>query len=149
MMADTCNVIDALACEELGIDPKELGGSAYEAASTSFGLFAVGAAFPILPFVFWSGTNAVLLSLIASATGLLFIGTAIMLVTGRFVLFSGVRQVLVGMVAAALTYGVRRLIGISVNGESVEPDRVHRESEDDRIRCSIFLLAALACLEYS
>ncbi len=114
MMADRANVVDTLAREELGIDPKELGGSAYEAAFTSFGLFAVGAAFPILPFVFSSGTTAIYISLIASAAGLFLIGAAITLMTGRSVLFSGLRQVLVGMAAAGLTYGVGKLIGVSV-----------------------------------
>jgi VIT1/CCC1 family predicted Fe2+/Mn2+ transporter len=46
--------------------------------------------------------------------GLFVIGAAITLMTGRSVLYSGFRQVLVGMAAAGLTYGVGRLIGISV-----------------------------------
>jgi VIT1/CCC1 family predicted Fe2+/Mn2+ transporter len=114
MMADRSNVIDTLAREELGIDPQELGGSAYVAAITSFGLFAVGAAFPILPFLFWGGSAAIFVSLAASAIGLFVIGAAITLMTGRSVLFSGIRQVLVGMAAAALTYGLGKLIGASV-----------------------------------
>ena len=115
MMQDTEHIVDTLAREELGIDPKELGGSAYEAAFTSFWLFALGAAFPILPYVFWSGTTAIIISLAASAVGLFVVGSAITLMTGRSVLFSGTRQVLVGMVAAALTYGVGKLIGVSVS----------------------------------
>jgi VIT1/CCC1 family predicted Fe2+/Mn2+ transporter len=114
MMKDKEHIVDTLAREELGIDPKELGGSAYEAAFTSFWLFALGAAFPILPYVFWPGTTAIGISLGASAAGLFIIGAAITLMTGRGVLFSGVRQVLVGLAAAALTYGVGKLIGVSV-----------------------------------
>ena len=114
MMADRVHVVDTLAREELGIDPSELGGSAYEAAFTSFWLFTVGAAFPILPYIFWSGSTAVFVSLGASAVGLFLVGSAITLMTGRSVLFSGTRQVLVGMVAAALTYGIGRLIGTSI-----------------------------------
>jgi VIT1/CCC1 family predicted Fe2+/Mn2+ transporter len=114
MMADRTTVVDTLAREELGIDPKELGGSAYEAAFTSFGLFAAGAAFPMLPYIFSSGSTAVIASLILSAAGLFLIGSLITLMTGRSVLFSGTRQVLVGMAAAGLTYGVGRLIGTSV-----------------------------------
>src|SRR5512143_3222062 len=67
MMEDKEHIVDTLAREELGIDPKELGGSAYEAAFTSFWLFALGAAFPILPYVFWAGTTAIAISLAASA----------------------------------------------------------------------------------
>lgn len=114
MMEDQTHILDTLAREELGIDPEELGGSAYEAAFTSFFLFAIGAIFPIFPFIFWGGTNAIYLSLAVSAVGLFIIGAAITLMTGRGVLFSGFRQVVVGMAAAALTYGVGRLIGVSV-----------------------------------
>jgi VIT1/CCC1 family predicted Fe2+/Mn2+ transporter len=114
MMADRGSILDTLAREELGIDPEELGGSAYEAAFTSFFLFAFGAFFPILPYLIWSGGTAILLSLVVSAIGLFIIGAAITLMTGRSVWFSGTRQVLVGIAAAALTYGIGKLIGVSV-----------------------------------
>ncbi len=57
MMADKANILDTLAREELGIDPEELGGSAYEAAFTSFFLFAFGALFPMLPYFFLERDN--------------------------------------------------------------------------------------------
>lgn len=114
MMADKGSILDTLAREELGIDPEELGGSAYEAAFTSFILFTVGAIFPIFPFFFWSGAIAIYISLAVSGIGLFIIGAAITLMTGRSVWFSGTRQVLVGLVAAALTFGVGKLIGGSL-----------------------------------
>jgi len=114
MMADKANILDTLAREELGIDPEELGGSAYEAAFTSFFLFAFGALFPMLPYFFASGTLAILLSLVVSAAGLFIIGAAITLMTGKSIWFSGTRQVLVGIVAAGLTYGIGKLIGVSL-----------------------------------
>jgi len=114
MMADKGSILDTLAREELGIDPEELGGSAYEAAFTSFFLFAVGAIFPIFPFLFWSGATAIYISLVVSGIGLFMIGAAITLMTGRSVWFSGTRQVLVGLMAAALTFGIGRLIGVSL-----------------------------------
>jgi len=114
MMSDKANILDTLAREELGIDPEELGGSAYEAAITSFFLFAFGALFPIMPYFFLSGSTAIIISLIVSAFGLFIIGAAITLMTGRSVWFSGMRQVIVGVAAAALTYGVGKLIGVSV-----------------------------------
>jgi VIT1/CCC1 family predicted Fe2+/Mn2+ transporter len=115
MMADKGSILDTLAREELGIDPEELGGSAYEAAFTSFFLFAVGAIFPIFPFLFWTGATAIIASLIVSGMGLFIIGAAITLMTGRSVLFSGTRQVMVGLAAAALTFGVGKLIGVSIS----------------------------------
>ena len=114
MMSDKGSILDTLSREELGIDPEELGGSAYEAAFTSFFLFAFGAMFPILPYLFWSGTLAIILSLLISAVGLFIICAAITLMTGKSILFSGTRQVLVGIAAAALTYGIGKLIGVSV-----------------------------------
>jgi len=114
MMADKDSILDTLAREELGIDPEELGGSAYEAAFTSFFLFAFGALFPMLPYFFATGTVAIVLSLIVSAVGLFIIGAAITLMTGKSVWFSGTRQVVVGLAAAILTYGVGKLIGVSV-----------------------------------
>jgi VIT1/CCC1 family predicted Fe2+/Mn2+ transporter len=103
--------LDTLAREELGLNPDELGGSAWVAAATSFGLFATGAVFPIAPFLFLTGTAAVLGSLIASGIALGLIGAGTSIFTGRSVLFSGSRQLMVGLAAAGITYGVGRLIG--------------------------------------
>jgi len=114
MMADKDSILDTLAREELGIDPEELGGSAYEAAFTSFFLFAFGALFPMMPYFFATGSFAIILSLLVSAVGLFIIGAAITLMTGRSVWFSGTRQVLVGIAAAGLTYGIGKLIGVSL-----------------------------------
>ena len=55
---------------------------------------------------------SLLMGVAASAVGLFIIGAAITLMTGRSVWFSGMRQVLVGL--AALTYGIGKLIGVSI-----------------------------------
>lgn len=114
MMSNRETALDTLAREELGIDPQELGGSAWEAAITSFFLFSLGAIFPVLPFFFASGNVAVMLSVAFSTFALFAIGAAITLFTGRGVLLSGGRQVLFGLIAAALTFGVGRLVGVSI-----------------------------------
>ena len=75
--------LDTLVREELGIDPDELGGSAWAAAATSFMLFSVGAIFPVAPFFALSGMPAVIASLIASSVALLLIGAGTALFTGR------------------------------------------------------------------
>jgi VIT1/CCC1 family predicted Fe2+/Mn2+ transporter len=113
-IADRSTALDTLAREELGIDPDELGGSAAVAAGTSFVLFATGAILPVLPYFFLSGTPAVVVSAALSAIGLFSIGALITVFTGRGVLFSGGRQVLIGGAAAALTYLVGRAIGGAV-----------------------------------
>jgi VIT1/CCC1 family predicted Fe2+/Mn2+ transporter len=116
LIAQPANALDTLAREELGIDPEELGGSAWQAAATSFVLFAVGAVVPVVPFAFLTGTVAVTSSVVASGILLFIVGAGITLLTGRSVLYSGMRQVLFGLAAAALTFGVGRLIGVSLAG---------------------------------
>ncbi len=114
LMADKDNVLDTLTREELGLDPAELGGSAWEAAITSFFLFFAGAVAPVAPFLFLTGAPAVITSLAASGVALFATGAVITLMTGRGVLFSGTRQLLIGMAAAGVTFGIGRLIGVSV-----------------------------------
>jgi len=116
LIAQPATALDTLAREELGIDPDALGGSAWQAAATSFVLFAIGAVVPVAPFAFLSGTAAVTSAVIASGILLFVIGAGITLLTGRSVLHSGMRQVLFGLAAAALTFGVGRLIGVSLAG---------------------------------
>ncbi|MBI3133369.1 MAG: VIT1/CCC1 transporter family protein [Bacteroidetes bacterium] len=116
IMKDKSHAHDVLVKEELGINAEELKGSAMEAALYSFFLFAVGAIIPVLPFIFMRGTNAILLSVALSAAGLFLIGAAITLFTGRNVWFSGLRQVLFGLAAAAVTFGIGKLIGVSLGG---------------------------------
>jgi VIT1/CCC1 family predicted Fe2+/Mn2+ transporter len=114
VMQDKTEAHNVLITEELGINPEELKGSAMEAALYSFFLFAIGAIIPVLPFMFASGYTAILLSVGMSAVGLFLIGSAITLFTGRSVWFSGFRQVLFGLLAAAITFGIGKLIGVSI-----------------------------------
>jgi len=116
LLSDEATALDTLAREELGIDPQALGGSAWEAAITSFLLFAVGAIIPVLPYVFLTGTAGIITSAALSAVGLFTIGAAITLMTGRRPVVSGMRQALFGLAAAAITFGVGRLIGVNVGG---------------------------------
>lgn len=108
--------LDALAREELGVDVEELGGSAWQAAGVSFVLFAIGAIVPVVPFVLLGGLAAVAWSVAFSALGLFGLGAAITLFTGRPWWRSGLRQVLFGLAAAALTFGIGRLIGVGLAG---------------------------------
>ncbi len=116
LLSNQQTAVAALAREELGINPEELGGSAWEAAITSFVLFAAGAIIPVIAYFFLSGLAAVAVSVLLSTVGLFTIGAAITLFTGRKVLYSGMRQVLFGLAAAAVTYGIGRLVGVSLAG---------------------------------
>jgi len=117
LLSDPATALTTLAAEELGINPEELAGSAWEAAFTSFLLFAVGAIIPIVPFLCFSSSEvAIPVSLGASAVGLFAIGAAITLMTGRGALFSGTRQTLFGLTAAAITYGIGLAVGGNLPG---------------------------------
>lgn len=116
MMADKGTALDTLAREELGIDPEELGGSAWAAAATSFFLFSLGAIVPVAPFMVLTGIPAVYASLLLSGLALFLIGAGITLLTGRSILFSGTRQVIFGFAAAGITFVIGRLIGVSLSG---------------------------------
>ena len=116
LMADKGTALVTLAREELGIDPEELGGSAWGAAATSFLLFAVGAVVPVAPFLVLAGTPAVIGSLVLSGLAMAGIGAGTTLFTGRGVTFSALRQLAVGLAAAGITFGVGRLIGVSLGG---------------------------------
>ncbi|WP_416840647.1 VIT1/CCC1 transporter family protein [Haloferax sp. DFSO52] len=116
LVSDRETALDTLAREELAIDPEDLGGSAWGAAASSFVLFALGAVIPVLPFFFVSGLSGVVASLVLSAVGLFAIGAGITVLTGRNLLYSGGRQVGIGLVAAALTYGIGSLVGVGIVG---------------------------------
>jgi VIT1/CCC1 family predicted Fe2+/Mn2+ transporter len=114
IIANKDHAHEILIKEELGINPEDLKGSAMEAAITSFILFAIGAIIPVIPFFFLSGISAVLVSALLSAMGLFLIGAAITLFTGKTIWYSGARQVFFGLAAAAITYGIGTLIGVSL-----------------------------------
>lgn len=116
LLSDPAHALDTLSREELGVDPDELGGSAWVAASTSFVLFAAGAIIPITPYFFTSGSAAILWSSAFSALGLFVIGAGITLVTGKNLWISGVRQIGFGLAAAGVTYGIGRLVGVQLGG---------------------------------
>ncbi|MEX0984110.1 MAG: VIT1/CCC1 transporter family protein [Actinomycetota bacterium] len=116
VMSDPETALDTLAREELGIDPDELGGSPWEAATTSFFLFGFGAVIPVLPFLFTSGAAAVIISLASASLALFATGAGITLVTGRGAWRSGLRQALLGLAAAGLTYAIGSLLGVAITG---------------------------------
>ncbi len=115
VMKDKEHAHKVLVKEELGINPEELEGSAIEAALYSFFLFTIGGLIPLTPFIFLSGTPAIIWSVITSTLGLFLIGAAITLFTGKNLWYSGFRMVLFGLIAAAITFGIGGLIGVSIS----------------------------------
>ncbi|MEI8411093.1 MULTISPECIES: VIT1/CCC1 transporter family protein [unclassified Kribbella] len=97
--------------EELGIDPHDLPNPMLAAAS-SFICFAVGAFIPLLPYLLGAGN--VVPALILSLTALFVCGAVVSRVTSRSWWYSGLRQLILGGLAAALTYFVGTLVGPSI-----------------------------------
>lgn len=106
--------LDTHARLELGIDP-QAPGSAWRAAVTSFLSFSIGAILPLFPWFFAEGTGAVIASVIIGAIAALALGAAIGAMSGRSVLGTALRQLAVAAVAAAVTYGVGSLLGVSTS----------------------------------
>jgi len=116
IVANPGYALDALAREELGLDPGALG-SPVGAAVFSFGAFAVGAGVPLAPFVASARAAAAALtvSVALTAAALFGVGCAISLYTGRGTLRGGARTLLLGAAAGAVTYGIGRLLGAAVS----------------------------------
>ena len=79
-------------------------------------LFAIGAALPVIPFMVFSGPVALAVSALVCAFALFVVGAAISVFTGRTLLASGLRMLGIGALAAGITYGIGRLLGVAVTG---------------------------------
>jgi vacuolar iron transporter family protein len=115
IFADPQTALDTLVREELGLDPDELG-SPIRASLGSFIAFALGASIPVLPYLFGGGQAVLFVSLAISLVGLFVVGALVSLLTGRGLLFSGFRQLVIGLAAALVTYAIGSIIGVSMAG---------------------------------
>ncbi|MGE3856594.1 MAG: VIT1/CCC1 transporter family protein [Dehalococcoidia bacterium] len=110
IIGDPERALGTLAREELGIVPEELG-SPWIAGLVSFVLFAMGAIIPVIPFFFGAGVVAIGMSALLSSIGLFVVGAGITLLTGRNLVYGGVRQLVLGLLAAVLTFLIGSAIG--------------------------------------
>jgi VIT1/CCC1 family predicted Fe2+/Mn2+ transporter len=109
--ANTEHALGVHVREELGVDHKELP-SPITAAAASLVTFALGALIPLLPYLlgFDSLGAALGLAALAAFTG----GGIVARLTDRPFLRGALRQLLLGAVAAGITYLIGRLVGASV-----------------------------------
>ncbi|MGW7005109.1 VIT1/CCC1 transporter family protein [Streptomyces sp. NPDC054933] len=110
IMKDHDTALDTMAREELGLDPDELG-SPWSAAFSSLIAFALGAVVVVLPYLFGTGTAALVTAITLAATALFVVGSALGLLNGRAALRSGARQLLVGSGAALAVYFIGHAVG--------------------------------------
>jgi VIT1/CCC1 family predicted Fe2+/Mn2+ transporter len=113
-MSDRATALDTLTREELGLDPDELGSPWFSAISSLLA-FAVGAFVVVAPYLAGSGMAALLTAIGLALAAMFAVGASIGLLNGRSAVRSGMRQVFVGALAAAVTFGVGHLIGTSVS----------------------------------
>lgn len=102
-----------LIFEEVGLDERSIG-SPLQAGVGSFLAFTLGAAIPLVPYLLTAGAVAFFASLGVSLVALLGLGFGISRLTHRSPLYSAVRQLLLGALAAAVTYGAGTLLGATL-----------------------------------
>jgi VIT1/CCC1 family predicted Fe2+/Mn2+ transporter len=110
-MADPEVALEVHAQEELGVHPEQTG-SPVAAATSSFFSFAFGAVIPLIPWFFIGGTPAVIISTGLGTVSALAIGWTVAVFTGRSRVLSALRQLAIGAVAAAVTFGVGTAVGV-------------------------------------
>jgi VIT1/CCC1 family predicted Fe2+/Mn2+ transporter len=114
MMSDPERALETHAREELGIDPDALG-SPVGAAVGSFFAFSAGAIVPLIPWFFAEGNGAVIASILLTVLAAATVGVLLGTFTGRSRLFSAARQVAIAVVAAGVTFGIGRLVGVDTS----------------------------------
>jgi VIT1/CCC1 family predicted Fe2+/Mn2+ transporter len=108
---DPAVALDVHVREELGLDLGALP-SATLAAGSSFASFAIGASLPLLPYVL--GAEGLWPAVVLTLLGLFLCGALVTRLTPRPWWYGGARQVLIGAVAAAVTYGVGSLVDVGL-----------------------------------
>ena len=111
IMLDPDVALDTIVREDLGLSPSSMG-SPFGAASSSLVAFVLGAIVPVLPYLFDAGALAFTLSAVLSAVALAAIGAVVASGSGLNAAWGAVRMLAVGGLAAAVTYGIGRLIGV-------------------------------------
>jgi VIT1/CCC1 family predicted Fe2+/Mn2+ transporter len=114
LMRDPKQALNALAREELGLNPDDLG-SPWGAAIFSFVSFAMGALVPLLPFLFgMTSTDALIASAFGTGTSLMIVGGTLSLFSGRNALYGALRMLCIGGGAGAVTYFIGSLFGTAL-----------------------------------
>jgi vacuolar iron transporter family protein len=113
LVKDPATALDALAREELGLNPHDLG-SPIGAAVSSFVSFGLGALLPVLPFALGGGEQALAASLAVAGVALFSVGATLSLFSGRSALAGGARMLALGGAAGAATWTIGKLLGVGL-----------------------------------
>jgi VIT1/CCC1 family predicted Fe2+/Mn2+ transporter len=111
LIADPKTALDALAREELGLNPDELG-SATGAALWSFLAFSSGAFLPLVPFLIGLSAPVPVAAGVAGVA-LFAVGATMSLFSGRNAILGGIRMLAIGALAGAATFAIGSLFGVA------------------------------------
>ena len=103
------HLLRTLAHEELGLSEQTFPNVWRSALSATLST-AIGAAVPVIPFIFAHGMTALIASLIVSTLAHFAVGASKVIVTGRSWLKSGSEMTLIGLGEAGITYSIGLLI---------------------------------------
>ena len=99
--------------EEIGLNPEDLG-SPWAAAVSSLSAFSLGAVVPVIPFIIASGNDAIIGSALAAGGALVTVGAGLAWMSGISPVRGGLRMLLLGAAAAAITFGIGSAVGLSL-----------------------------------
>lgn len=113
--ADNEQVFSVYSTRVMGLNPDELG-SPWIAAVASFGLFTLGALAPLAPWFFAKSSDApyIWASIILTGAGSLIAGGYVGKTSGHGTVRGAIRQLLIVLVASAVTYGIGYIFGVTV-----------------------------------
>ncbi len=101
------------ATQVLGVNPDELG-SPWTAAFSSFALFTVGSLVALAPWFYGGGINASIWSVCLTAAVSLLVGAYIARSSGKSIAYGAIRQFVIVLAAAVVTYGIGHVFGVAV-----------------------------------
>jgi len=113
ILANPEQALDTFVLEEIGLSADTMG-SPITAALGSLLAFAVGASVPLVPYLLLAGSTAFTLSIAGTLIALFLVGLGVSRLTHRHPVRSGLRQAALGLLAAAVTFGVGTLLGTAV-----------------------------------
>lgn len=108
------DLLTVYSAQVIGVNKDELGSPWYAAVS-SFILFTIGSILPLIAwFVGLDGSKAIIVAIILTIFGGLFVGGFTAHSSGRNIYYGAIRQLIIIVIAAGATYGIGSLFGVAV-----------------------------------
>lgn len=112
---DNAKFLSMYSSQVIGLNEGELG-SPWVAAGSSFLLFTVGSIPPLFPWIIgMHGLKGIIVAISLTAVGGLFVGGYTARSSGKSVVYGAVRQLLIVIFAAVVTYGIGHLFGVATS----------------------------------